>query len=104
MDHLKTLIREVPDFPKPGINFYDITTMLKDRTGLKATIDGLLAPYSKEKVDIIVGIEARGFIFAPAVAYAMNAGLVPMLKPNKLPAATTRRSYVLEYGSDIIEI
>jgi adenine phosphoribosyltransferase len=104
MNHLKTLIREVPDFPKPGINFYDITTMLKDRDGLKGTIDGLLAPYSNEKIDIIVGIEARGFIFAPAVAYAMNAGFVPIRKPNKLPAATTRRSYGLEYGADIIEI
>src|SRR5579872_989744 len=104
MDHLKTLIREVPDFPKPGINFYDITTMLKDRTGLKATIDGLLAPYSKEKVDIIVGIEARGFIFAPAIAYALNAGFVPIRKLKKLPAATERIEYSLEYGADGVEI
>jgi adenine phosphoribosyltransferase len=104
MNHLKTLIREVPDFPKPGINFYDITTMLKDRGGLKGTIEGLLVPYGDEKIDIVVGIEARGFIFAPAVAYAINAGFVPIRKPNKLPAATARRSYGLEYGADIIEI
>src|SRR6201989_2128086 len=104
MDHLKVLIREVPDFPKPGINFYDITTMLKDPTGLKSVIEGLIAPYGSEKIDMVVGIEARGFIFAPAVAYALNAGFVPVRKPGKLPAAAERVEYQLEYGTDILEV
>src|SRR6266700_575135 len=85
---LKSLIREVPDFPKPGINFYDITTLLKDPHGLKAVIDGLHRQYGSHQVDLVVGIEARGFIFAPALAYAMKAGFVPIRKPNKLPALT----------------
>ena len=104
MDHLKSLIREVPDFPKPGINFYDITTLLKDPAGLRAVIDGLSARYQHEKIDKVIGIEARGFIFAPAVAYALNAGFVPVRKPGKLPAATERVEYKLEYGSDALEI
>ena len=104
MDALKQLIREVPDFPKPGINFYDITTLLKDPTGLRAVIDGLSARYQHEKIDKVIGIEARGFIFAPAVAYALNAGFVPVRKPGKLPAATERVEYKLEYGTDSLEI
>ena len=102
--NLKTLIREVPDFPKPGINFYDITTLLKDQTGLRAVIDQLTKTYEGKQIDIVAGIEARGFIFAPAVAYALNAGFVPVRKPKKLPAATERVEYELEYGTDVLEI
>jgi adenine phosphoribosyltransferase len=104
MDHLKALIREVPDFPKPGINFYDITTLLKDPHGLREVIDGLHRQYGSQRIDTVVGIEARGFIFAPALAYAMKAGFVPIRKPNKLPADTESMSYGLEYGTDTIEI
>jgi adenine phosphoribosyltransferase len=104
MNHLKSLIREVPDFPKPGILFYDITTLLKDTQGLKAVIDGLSANYHGKGIDTVVGIEARGFIFAPAVAYALGAGFVPVRKPGKLPAAAERVEYQLEYGSDVLEI
>ena len=104
MDHLKTLIREVPDFPKPGILFYDITTLLKDKEGLKETIAGLKAPYSGLDVDIVVGIEARGFIFAPALACALGAGFVPIRKPKKLPGLRAHVSYDLEYGTDTLEI
>lgn len=104
MDHLKALIREVPDFPKPGINFYDITTLLKDRAGLGAVIDGLKAHYTGRPIDVVLGIEARGFIFAPALAYALGHGFVPVRKPKKLPAATERIEYALEYGTDVLEI
>jgi len=104
MDNLKVLIREVPDFPKAGINFFDITTLLKDAEGLRAVIDGLCNLYKGEGVDTVVGIEARGFIFAPALAYAMKAGFVPIRKPKKLPAAVESMPYGLEYGSDTIEI
>ena len=104
MDHLKTLIREVPDFPKPGILFYDITTLLKNAAGLRALIDELGAGYVGKRIDKVVGIEARGFIFAPAVAYALNAGFIPVRKPKKLPAATERVEYALEYGTDTLEI
>src|SRR5580658_10059481 len=102
--NLKSLIREVPDFPKPGINFYDITTLLKDPSGLRAVIDALGAAYEGKGIEIVAGIEARGFIFAPAVAYALNAGFVPVRKPKKLPAATERVEYALEYGTDVLEI
>jgi adenine phosphoribosyltransferase len=104
MNHLKGLIREVPDFPKPGVLFYDITTLLKDPQGLKSVIDGLSAHSEGMKIDTVVGIEARGFIFAPAVAYALHAGFVPVRKPNKLPAAAERVEYQLEYGTDVLEI
>src|ERR1051325_9955023 len=103
-DNLKKLIREVPDFPKPGILFYDITTMLKDKRGLHDVIDGLKEHYQNAGVDTVVGIEARGFIFAPAVAYALHAGFVPVRKPKKLPAETVRMEYALEYGTDALEI
>ena len=86
MDHLKSLIREVPDFPKPGINFYDITTLLKHPEGLRNTVDALASEFEGEKVDSVIGIEARGFIFAPALAYHLGAGFVPVRKPRKLPA------------------
>jgi adenine phosphoribosyltransferase len=104
MNHLKTLIREVPDFPKAGILFYDITTLLKDAAGLRELIDELGAGYAGKGIDKVVGIEARGFIFAPAVAYALNAGFIPVRKPKKLPAATERVEYQLEYGTDALEI
>jgi adenine phosphoribosyltransferase len=104
MEHLKELIREIPDFPKPGILFYDITTLLKDRTGLRTIIDGLSAHYRDAKVDLVLGIEARGFIFAPALAYALDAGFVPVRKPKKLPAECLRVTYELEYGMDTLEM
>ena len=101
---LKALVRTVPDFPKPGILFYDITTLLKDRTGFAQLIDALAAHYLERKIDLVLGIEARGFIFAPAVAYALNAGFVPVRKPKKLPSLVERVEYELEYGTDILEI
>jgi adenine phosphoribosyltransferase len=104
MNHLKALIREVPDFPKPGILFYDITTLLKDPQGLKSIIDELGRHYGGKGIEVVAGIEARGFIFAPAVAYALGAGFVPIRKPKKLPAATERVEYALEYGSDAVEM
>ena len=104
MNHLKELIREVPDFPKPGILFYDITTLLKDPRGLKAVIDCLCDGFRGMDIDTVVGIEARGFIFAPAVAYALGAGFVPVRKPGKLPAAAERVEYQLEYGTDVLEV
>ncbi len=104
MNTLKQLIREVPDFPKPGILFYDITTLLKDGPGLRATIDALKSHYDGARVDVVIGIEARGFIFAPAMAYALGAGFVPVRKPKKLPSDCERISYDLEYGSDILEV
>jgi adenine phosphoribosyltransferase len=101
---LKALVRTVPDFPKPGILFYDITTVLKDRTGFAMLIDALAAHYIKRKIDLVLGIEARGFIFGPALAYRLNAGFVPVRKPRKLPAPVARVTYDLEYGSDSLEI
>ena len=100
MNQLKSLIREMPDYPKPGILFYDITTLLKDPSGLRAVIDAMRAHYAGHGIDRVVGIEARGFIFAPAVAYALSAGFVPMRKPKKLPAPIERVEYALEYGTD----
>ena len=101
---LKKLIREVPDFPKPGILFYDITTLLKDGAGLRSVIDSLKEHYRDRKIDTVLGIEARGFIFAPALAYALGTGFVPVRKPKKLPAACERIEYQLEYGTDSLEI
>jgi adenine phosphoribosyltransferase len=101
---LKGLIREVPDFPKPGILFYDITTLLKDPVGLHAAVDALANHYVGRRIDSVVGIEARGFIFAPMVAYRLNAGFVPVRKPHKLPAATASATYNLEYGTDSLEV
>jgi len=101
---LKQLIREVPDFPKPGINFYDITTLLKDKQGFRQTIDALEDHYSKTPVDIVVGIEARGYFFAPAMAHALGAGFVPVRKPKKLPHLVRSVEYDLEYGTDQLEI
>jgi adenine phosphoribosyltransferase len=101
---LKQLIRTVPDFPKPGILFYDITTLLKDKAGFAQLIDALAAYYIDKQVDLVLGIEARGFIFGPALAYRLNAGFVPVRKPRKLPAPTAKASYDLEYGTDSVEI
>ncbi len=104
MEDLKKLIREIPDFPKPGILFYDITTLLKDKCGLRATIDAMCAHYRGQPIDVVLGIEARGFIFAPALAYALGAGFVPVRKPKKLPSECLRVSYDLEYGTDSLEM
>ena len=101
---LKAHIRHVPDFPKPGILFYDITTLLKDPTGFRATIDALVAPYRDQRVETVVGIESRGFILGAAVAERLGAGFVPIRKPGKLPAGAIRESYALEYGTDALEI
>ena len=103
-DQLKKLIREVPDFPKPGILFYDITTLLKDKTGFAQLIDLFSEHYIGKQIDLILGMEARGFIFGPALAYRLNAGFVPVRKPGKLPAATMKVEYELEYGSNALEI
>lgn len=103
-DHLKKLIREVPDFPKKGILFYDITTLLKDKRGFASLIDALAEHYLDHRVDLVLGIEARGFIFGPALAYRLNAGFIPVRKPKKLPAATASYTYELEYGTDSLEI
>jgi adenine phosphoribosyltransferase len=104
MDELKRMIREVPDFPKKGILFYDITTLLKDKAGFKRVIDYLTDQIRPLRPDSVLGIEARGFIFAPALAYNLGAGFVPVRKPKKLPAETERISYELEYGIDTLEM
>jgi adenine phosphoribosyltransferase len=104
MDDLKKLIREVPDYPKPGILFYDLTTLLKDKQGFHSLIDRLCDHYHGRTIDIVAGIEARGFIFAPALAYRLGAGFVPVRKPKKLPSKTASVSYALEYGTDTLEI
>ena len=101
---LKKLIREVPDFPVPGILFYDITTLLKDKRGFATLIDALSEHYIEQEIDLVLGMEARGFIFGPAVAYRLNAGFVPIRKPKKLPAATASISYELEYGKNTLEV
>lgn len=104
MDQLKSRIRHVPDFPKSGILFYDITTLLKDPVGLHAAIDGLACGFENVGIDLVVGIESRGFIFGAAVADRIGAGFTPVRKPGKLPSKTTRTTYDLEYGSDSLEI
>ena len=101
---LKRLIRAVPDFPKPGILFYDITTVLKDKAGFAQLIDAFASYYIDKKIDLVLGIEARGFIFGPALAYRLNAGFVPVRKPKKLPAPVAKVNYDLEYGTDSLEI
>lgn len=103
-ESLKASIREIPDWPKQGILFYDITTLLKDKTCFAQAIDALTAPYKDKKIDIVLGMEARGFIFAPTVAYALGAGFVPVRKPGKLPAEKLQINYELEYGTDSLEI
>jgi len=104
MEELKKKIREVPDFPKPGILFYDITTLLKDREGLRSIMDILTEEYKEKGIDRVVGVESRGFIFAPALAYNLNAGFVMVRKKGKLPAESISASYDLEYGQDVLEM
>ncbi len=106
MDDLKQYIREVPDFPKPGINFYDITTLLKDPAALRMTVDRFAWLFSrgKHRVDKVIGIESRGFMFGPSLAYSLGAGFVPVRKPGKLPAAKVSQTYELEYGTDRLEM
>ncbi len=104
MDDCKSLIRHVPDFPKKGILFYDVTTLLKQRGAFKDVIEKLVDRYRDQPVDLVVGIESRGFIFAPTIAYLLGAGFVPVRKPGKLPAETIRETYDLEYGQDSLEV
>jgi adenine phosphoribosyltransferase len=103
-DQLKRLIREVPDFPKPGILFYDITTLLKDKSGFATLVDRFAEHYRDQQVDLVLGMEARGFIFAPALAYSLKAGFVPVRKPGKLPAECVKYDYALEYGTNSLEM
>lgn len=104
MDELKKQIRHVPDFPKPGILFYDVTTLLKDPDGFRSAVDYIVSPFEKDRIDLVVGIESRGFIFGSAVADRLRTGFSPVRKPGKLPSKTTREQYSLEYGSDALEI
>jgi adenine phosphoribosyltransferase len=104
MEDLKAKIRHVPDFPKAGILFYDVTTLLRDPLGFRATIDSMATPFTGRSIDLVVGIESRGFILGSAVADRLEAGFVPVRKLGKLPAATIRASYDLEYGSDTLEM
>ena len=104
MDHIKAKIREIPDCPKPGILFYDITTLLCDAQGFRDTVDALAAPYMGEDIDQVVGIESRGFILGAAVANALGCGFIPVRKPGKLPHKTHRQAYSLEYGDNALEI
>ena len=103
-EDLRAKIREIPDFPKPGILFYDITTLLRDPAGFREAIDLMLEPYRGEKIDVVVGMESRGFIFAAPMAYQLGAGFVPVRKLGKLPAEVISVEYALEYGSNTLEI
>ena len=104
MEDLKKHIREVPDFPKPGINFYDITTLLQHPLALRQTVDRFVWLFADRHIDKVVGIESRGFMFGPIVAYDLNAGFVPVRKPGKLPYQKIRETYDLEYGTDAVEM
>jgi adenine phosphoribosyltransferase len=104
MDDLKSHIRQIPDFPKPGILFYDITTLLQNSLTLRMTVDRFVWLFAERRIDKVVGIESRGFMFAPIVAYDLNAGFVPVRKPGKLPAEKVRETYDLEYGTDTLEM
>jgi len=104
MDSFKNRIRHVPDFPKPGILFYDITTLLRDRQGFREVVDAVAAPFFESGIDVVVGIESRGFILGGAVADRLGAGFVPVRKPGKLPARAVTESYALEYGTDRLEM
>lgn len=104
MEDIKKAIREIPDFPKKGILFYDITTLLQDRTVFKQAIDTMAESFADNNIDIVVGVESRGFIFASALAYKLGAGLVIVRKPGKLPYKTYQATYELEYGTDSLEI
>ena len=102
--NIKELIREIPNFPQDGVSYKDITPLLKDPTGLSAAVQTMLAPFADADVDLVVGIEARGFVFATPIALELGCGFVPVRKPGKLPAATLRRDYALEYGETTLEI
>lgn len=104
MDELKSKIRSIPDFPKAGILFYDITTLLRDPHGFRTTVDLLATPYDGQGIDAVVGIESRGFILGAAVAQRIGAGFIPIRKPGKLPAKALKETYDLEYGKDALEI
>ena len=104
IDQLKSKIRNVPDFPKAGILFYDITTLLQEPVGFRAAIDSLSTPFMDQGIELVVGIESRGFIFGAAVADRIGAGFTPVRKPGKLPSRTMRETYKLEYGTDTLEI
>jgi adenine phosphoribosyltransferase len=104
IERLRALIRGVPDFPQPGINFYDITTLLADADGLREAVQAVAAPFRDTGVDLVVGIESRGFIVGVPVALELGCGFVPVRKPGKLPAQTVRQEYQLEYGTDAVEI
>ena len=104
MNALKDKVRGIPDFPKPGILFYDITTLLRDPAGFRQSIDAMCEPYEKGSIDLIVGIESRGFILGAAMADRLGAGFVPVRKLGKLPGPTIRESYSLEYGTDSLEV
>src|SRR5262252_1132618 len=104
MDQLKKKIRNIPDFPKAGILFYDITTLLRDAVGFRAAVDSLVTPFKSGSVDLVVGMESRGFIFGSVVADRLGAGFVPVRKVGKLPSKTRRATYALEYGTDSLEI
>ena len=104
MEGLKEQIRHVPDFPKAGILFYDVTTLLKNRVGFRMAVDAMVAPHVGTNIDLVVGIESRGFIFGSAMADRLQTGFAPVRKPGKLPSQTRRASYSLEYGADSLEI
>ena len=104
MDELKQRIRHVPDFPKPGILFYDVTTLLKDAKGFQLAVDAMTKPHLGKPIDVIVGIESRGFIFGAAMADRLKCGFAPVRKVGKLPAKTRKATYALEYGVDSLEI
>ena len=104
MEALKNLIRHVPDYPKPGILFYDITTLLKDGDGFRQAIDVVVEPYRSAPINLVVGVESRGFILGAAVADRLGVGFVPVRKPGKLPSQTVSASYELEYGADVLEM
>jgi adenine phosphoribosyltransferase len=104
MEHLKSKIRHVPDFPKAGILFYDVTTLMQDADGFRAANDSLATPFLGQGIDLVVGIESRGFIFGGAVADRIGAGFAPVRKPGKLPSRTMTAAYDLEYGTDSLEI
>ena len=104
MDDLKAYVREIPDFPKPGILFYDITTLLQHPLALRMTVDRFVWMFADRQVDKVVGMESRGFMFGPIVAYSLNAGFVPVRKPGKLPSKVIAESYELEYGEDRLEM
>ncbi len=103
-DNLRALIRDIPDFPKPGIVFKDITPLLADAAGLAMAVEVMANPFRHDRVDLVVGAESRGFIFGTAIAQALSCGFVPIRKPGKLPAQTVQAAYDLEYGSDVLEV